>query len=152
MSIHSINSSILGIVLITLLFYTHVLSLKPYLNKPPDKARFAVVVRTDLNLTKGQYALLTAHTTVACYKKALKEYPTGIKIWMNEGQSKVVLKASEKGNQILPALIKKAESIKLVTCATRNIANTKAGQIAVAGFGPGSASKIKKVTGQLKLF
>merc|ERR1712001_28511 len=58
--------------------------------------KMVLVVRTDLNMSKGKVAAQCAHAAVACYKKALKKTPMFLKQWELFGQAKVTLKAPDQ--------------------------------------------------------
>ena len=51
----------------------------------------ALVVRTDLGMSKGKAAAQCAHAAIGCYKRALTESPQLLKQWETFGQTKVRL-------------------------------------------------------------
>ena len=129
--------------------------------------KMVLVVRTDLNMTKGKVAAQCAHAAVACYKKALKKTPTLLKQWELFGQAKVTLKApnyedlapsdsnvKQSQDASLEALASNAHKLGIVACIIHDAGRTQLerGSSTVLGIGPATSSTIDSVTGNLKLY
>lgn len=122
------------------------------LNDKDDDYKMVILIRTDLNMTKGKIASQCCHACLAAYKDAMKNCPHIVKSWEGIGQPKITLKV-ESENELLN-LVKKAKEMGL--CA-RCIVDDGRTQVAhgtktVAAIGPGKAKLIDYVTGNLKLF
>lgn len=65
-------------------------------DEPGDDGAYklALVVRNDLKMGKGKAAAQCSHAAVMAYKQAKKKLPTVLKEWSENGQPKIVLKAS----------------------------------------------------------
>ena len=124
--------------------------------------KMVLVVRTDLNMSKGKVAAQCAHAAVACYKKGLKKTPMLIKQWELFGQAKVTLKApdyikddvkKDQGNS-LQILADEAQNLGVVACLIHDAGHTQVekGSSTVLGIGPAPSKTIDIVTGHLKLY
>ena len=109
-----------------------------------------VIVTNDLDLSPGKLAAQVAHAAVDCAIQLSKKNPSLLKQWLDEGQKKVVLKASETDILQLKA---KAGSMKLCTALIHDAGRTELppGTLTALDIGPAEDSKIDKITGQLPL-
>ena len=124
--------------------------------------KMVLVVRTDLNMSKGKVAAQCAHAAVACYKKALKKTPGFVKQWELFGQAKVTLKAPDftkedvKKDQShsLQNLANEAQHLGITACVIHDAGHTQIekGSSTVLGIGPAPSKTIDLVTGHLKLY
>jgi len=124
--------------------------------------KMVLVVRTDLNMSKGKVAAQCAHAAVACYKKALKKTPMFLKQWELFGQAKVTLKAPDQTkdnikrdqSSSLQILADEAEHLGVVACVIHDAGHTQVekGSATVLGIGPAPSKTIDLVTGNLKLY
>ncbi|MCK4927731.1 MAG: peptidyl-tRNA hydrolase Pth2 [Candidatus Aenigmarchaeota archaeon] len=109
----------------------------------------AIVIRKDLNLSKGKIAAQAAHASLGAYKKASFVNKS---IWEINGQKKVVLKIeSEKA---IIDLFNRAKKEKLKAALIRDAGKTEipAGTITALAIGPEKDDKIDRLTGHLKLY
>ncbi len=113
--------------------------------------KLVVVTRQDLKLSPGKMAVQVAHAAVSCALSAKRGEPEWFESWYEEGQKKVVVKAPAL--QDLFALKQTAERAGLAVALIQDAGMTEvpAGTITCLGIGPGPASIVDKVTGQLKL-
>jgi peptidyl-tRNA hydrolase len=58
-----------------------------------DYFKLVLVIRNELKMQKGKVAAQCAHAAVSAYKQA-KKYPMILKLWENNGQTKITLKVS----------------------------------------------------------
>lgn len=115
----------------------------------------SIVVRMDLQMSKGKLAAQVAHAAVTTVIEILEsrnsEWQTWLKCWLEQGQKKVVLKV-ENLNELLK-LAEEARKLHLPVAIIRDAGRTELepGTITCAAIGPGPAPLIDRVTGQLKL-
>lgn len=108
------------------------------------------IVTNDIDLSPGKLAAQVAHAAVDCALQASKKNPSLLQKWLDEGQKKVVLRASEADILHLKA---KADSMKLCTALIRDAGRTELppGTLTALAIGPAEDSKIDRITGQLPL-
>ena len=109
-----------------------------------------MVVRKDLNLSKGKTAVQVAHASLGAYKRATQTRKKYIEDWERQGQKKITLSIDTLDE--LKELHKKAMSLKLSTFLVKDAGLTEipSGTITVLGIGPAPEGEIDKVTGSLK--
>jgi len=107
-----------------------------------------IVIRSDLELSKGKLASHAAHASISAYKKAK---PEAKKRWENEGQKKVVLMA--KNLDELKKIKAKCDELKIPNTLIKDAGLTEIepGTTTALGIGPDDEKKIDKVTGSLPL-
>jgi peptidyl-tRNA hydrolase, PTH2 family len=109
----------------------------------------AIVIRNDLNMTKGKLAAQAAHASLSAYKKCslLKQ-----KTWEFEGQKKVVLKINSEEELI--QLKRKCSNEKIPCEIIKDAGKTQIapGTYTSLGIGPDKDEIIDKITGHLKLY
>jgi PTH2 family peptidyl-tRNA hydrolase len=108
----------------------------------------AIVVRSDLKLSKGKTAAQAAHASLEAYKKAgSKERDS----WEKEGSKKVVLKV-ESESELLKAF-NLAKELHLPCSLIKDAGRTEVepGTATAVGIGPAQEKEIDKVTGKLKM-
>ena len=108
-----------------------------------------ILVRTDINMSKGKVAAQVAHGAVNCALSANKKL---LKNWQSTGMKKITLKAEsleelEKYQQL-------AEDADLVNSLITDAGHTEIepGTQTVLCIGPGPEVQIDKITGQLKMY
>lgn len=108
----------------------------------------AIIVRTDLKLSKGKLATQVAHASVESVHKST---PNTIKEWRKEGMKKLVFKITNL--EELYQLKSEAELNNLVTATIKDAGHTevKPGTTTCLAIGPANEQEIDKVTGKLKL-
>jgi PTH2 family peptidyl-tRNA hydrolase len=113
--------------------------------------KLAVVVRDDLELSRGKLAVQVAHAAVSCAFKSRRKRSAWLKAWMDEGQRKVVLRA--KDLEELKGLEGRARSLGLATEMVTDAGLTEVppGTTTCLGIGPGPEELVDRVTGQLRL-
>ncbi len=109
----------------------------------------AIIVRHDLNLSKGKMSAQVAHASVSAYKKAEEK---DAEMWELEGQKKVILKIA--GEKELLEIFMNAKKEKIPCALIKDAGRTEIpeGTITCAGLGPSDSDKIDKVAGHLKLY
>ncbi len=113
--------------------------------------KLVIVARKNLKLSPGKLAAQVAHAAVTCALRCQEEDPKTFKLWMREGQKKVVVKV-ESEKDYYP-LKEAAESLRLATSVVQDAGHTEipAGTVTVLGIGPGPNEKVDQITGHLPL-
>lgn len=113
--------------------------------------KLVLCVRTDLKMQKGKIAAQVGHATLGAYKSAARAYPQALKVWERNAQPKIALQIRNhaEARELDAAARKKG----LVTYMVHDAGRTQiaAGTMTVLAIGPGPASVVNSVTGQLKL-
>ena len=107
-----------------------------------------IVVREDVNMSRGKLAVQCSHASLSAAENADKKI---LAAWKREGQKKVSLKA--KNLEELMQLKRKCNEMKL-PCALisdAGLTELQSGTITCLGIGPEKEEKINKVTGSLPL-
>ncbi len=117
----------------------------------PMEYKLVVVVREDLDLSKGKMAVQVAHAAVAAALGGKAAHPRWFHAWIDEGQKKVVVRAPDL--EALRDLKRRAASLKLPTTLIEDAGLTELppGTTTCLGVGPGPNHLVDEVTGHLKL-
>ena len=115
-------------------------------------SKLVIVARKDLKLSAGKLAAQVGHASVDCALRAMRHQPDAFRSWHDEGQKKVVLKASSERE--LFQLKVDAERAGLTTALIADAGHTELapGTITVLGIGPGRETDVDKVTAHLPLY
>ena len=127
------------------------------LNDIPGETRMALVVRTDLRMTKGKSAAQCAHAALGCYRMmsdsslASQNLPL-LRRWERSGQAKITLQVKSKED--LDLLFAKAISLNVNSYIVHDAGRTQieAGSATVLGLGPAPKFVLDQITSDLKLF
>ncbi len=113
-----------------------------------DKMKLVILVRKDIDLSKGKMSVQCSHASVDASLKADKKI---LEEWKKQGMKKVVLEVNDESD--LLKYKKDAESLKLKTSLIKDAGLTEVepGTITCLGIGPNTEEKINKVTGKLKI-
>ena len=108
-----------------------------------------IVLRKDLDWTKGKIAAHAAHAAVDALQHADAEI---VKKWNAAGAKKIVLRVSSLKE--LQEIYKKSKQGKFPSVLIRDAGKTqlKEGTITALGIGPADEKKLNRITGKLKLF
>lgn len=113
--------------------------------------KLVLCVRTDLRMQKGKIAAQVGHATLGAYKAAARAAPAALRAWERSAQPKIALQiASHAAARQLDAAARRKG---LVTYMVHDAGRTQiaAGSMTVLAIGPGPASVVNSVTGNLKL-
>lgn len=106
-----------------------------------------ILVRADLEMSKGKTAAQVSHASVECL---LRSHKDDISKWRGEGMKKVVLKVASLDE--LKQHHMKAQDAGLIACFISDAGRTELmpGTITCMGIGPADEEKIDRITGHLK--
>ena len=109
------------------------------------------IVRKDLKISKGKLCSQVAHAAVLAVEKAKLQYPDWYRNWIEEGQRKVILKASSLKE--LNNLKKRAGQMELPYALVRDKGLTEVppNTVTCIGIGPAPKSILNKLTRNLPL-
>ncbi|MBD3304318.1 peptidyl-tRNA hydrolase [Candidatus Woesearchaeota archaeon] len=107
-----------------------------------------ILVRKDLNLSRGKLASQAAHASTDAL---LKSHKDDIKKWQDQGMKKVILGVDSQ-EELLKLKIQ-AQDAGLVAIIIADAGRTELapGTVTAVGIGPDVEEKIDRVTGHLKL-
>lgn len=110
-----------------------------------------IVVRTDLDMSRGKIAVQVAHGSVSSAEQARVLKQDIWKAWLREGQKKVAVKVSSE--EELLELRRQAVNHSLSFALIRDAGMTELppGTVTVLGIGPAKTELVDKVTCDLKL-
>ena len=112
-----------------------------------EKYKQAIIVCSDIRLSRGKLAVQVAHAAVSALDRA---EPRAVAAWKRIGQKKIVLRATL---QTMLALKQKAEQsgLSCALIADAGLTELAPGTITCLGIGPADEHAIDKVTGSLPL-
>jgi len=113
--------------------------------------KMVIVLRSDLQLSKGKAAVQAGHAAVSAAEEARKHRREWWNEWLFEGQRKIAVKV--KSEKELLELQEQAENLDL-PCALivdRGLTEIPPNTITCLGIGPAPSEKIDTLTGKLPL-
>ncbi len=115
--------------------------------------KMAIVVRTDVEMSKGKLAAQAAHAAVSCVMEALRDprWRGWLDVWLAEGQKKVVLRVRSLDE--LREVEARARQLGLPTSliVDAGLTQLEPGTTTAVGVGPAPDDLVDRVTGHLKL-
>lgn len=113
--------------------------------------KLAIIVRTDLKLSRGKIASQAAHAAVIAFKQTLDDNPKLAEKWLSVGQPKIVLKVDSLDE--LERLKSRADQKSLMTSLVRDAGRTQiiAGTTTCLALGPDYDERIDEIIKELKL-
>mmetsp|Transcript_18333 Transcript_18333/g.27157 ORF Transcript_18333/g.27157 Transcript_18333/m.27157 type:complete len:184 (+) Transcript_18333:88-639(+) len=113
--------------------------------------KMVLVVNTTLKMGKGKIAAQVGHAAVACYKRSLKQCPSGLAAWERTGCAKIAVKcdSEQEMENIAVAALERDLPCYLVEDAGRT--QISAGSRTVLGIGPAPVYAFEGLTSHLKL-
>lgn len=108
----------------------------------------SIVVRTDLNMSKGKLSAQVAHASLKAYKKAPDEIK---KKWERAGSRKIILKVDSKNELSELKKIADNRGVPAALIVDEGRTELKKGTFTALAVGPSSEEKVDSVTGDLKV-
>ena len=128
------------------------------LNEIPGEVKMVLVIRQDLQMTKGKIAAQCCHAALACYRLIATD-PTKesynlpmTQRWLYNGQAKITLKCPNK--ETMDLLFATAMSLGVNSYVVHDAGRTQiaSGSATVLGLGPAPKALLDQITGDLKLY
>jgi peptidyl-tRNA hydrolase, PTH2 family len=116
-----------------------------------DEIKQAIIIRADIEMSKGKTAAQAAHASLMSYFQVEKANKAIAKEWLDTGEKKIVLKVSDE--ESLTKLFKAFE-FKKIPCALvsdAGLTQLPPGTKTALGIGPWKGSEIDQFTKGLKL-
>ena len=119
------------------------------------KYKQAIVIRTDLGMSRGKIAVQAAHAAVTAVVSILEsnnaEWKRWFREWYSKGQAKIVLRVESK-EKLLELYIKaQAKGLPVSIVEDAGLTELPPGTITAIAIGPAPLEKIDEITGTLKL-
>lgn len=122
------------------------------------EVKMALVVRQDLEMTKGKIAAQCCHAAVTCYRlmtsnpNSASYNPCMMNRWLNGGQTKITLKCPNK--DLMDELFAHAIDLGVNAYVVHDAGRTQvvAGSATVLGLGPAPKMILDQITKELKLY
>lgn len=111
----------------------------------------SIVVRTDLALSKGKLCVQVGHAVLIAAEEARSKEPGWWQAWLDEGQRKVLLKASSLPELLTLRSEARRQGLPTGLVEDRGLTEVPPGTITCLGIGPAPIGLIDKVTGRLPL-
>ena len=115
------------------------------------KYKQAIIIRTDLKMSKGKIAAQAGHAAVSAAEEARKKHPEWWESWLEEGQCKVALRVESEQELLRLQKEAKVSSLPSALVTDRGLTEIPPGTITCLGIGPAPSSLIDKITGELPL-
>lgn len=114
-----------------------------------DDLKQVILIRKDLNMSKGKVAAQAAHASV---EAVLRSNQRTVQIWRNAGMKKIALKVENEKE--LYRYLQEAKDLGLTTALITDAGRTEVapGTPTCLAIGPDQEKKIDIITGELKSF
>lgn len=115
----------------------------------PDEVelKMVVLVRSDLNMSKGKIAAQVGHAVLGAYRVATRLVPEYCKAWIFRAQAKITLKVEDEA--MMDGVAAAARDAGLPVCVIEDAGRTEVepGTRTVCGIGPAPKAEIDVITG-----
>ena len=115
-----------------------------------ESLKMIFVIRTDLKLSKSEFAKLVAKCVIELNNKKENQSNYNDKLWMKTGQTKIVVKIQGEKNLMKiyeDCFNKKIKSVFLID----KLSKMKKEEVCIIGIGPAKNKYLDEITGHLKL-
>jgi len=115
------------------------------------KYKQVIVVRSDLEMSRGKIAAQAGHAAVSAAEEARRLHPRWWRAWLTEGQCKIAVKV--EGEEELLKLEKEANELALPSAliSDRGLTELPPNTITCLGIGPAPSDKVDRISGKLAL-
>jgi len=116
-----------------------------------DEIKQVIIVRTDLEMSRGKIAAQVAHASLMSYFEAEKKDKKIADEWLKSGEKKIVLKVSDEDSLIKLYKAYKYKDIPCALVADAGLTEIPPGSKTALGIGPWISSEIDVFSKGLKL-
>ena len=113
--------------------------------------KMVIVMRKDLALSEGKAIVQGAHAAVSAAREAKKSNPKWHKLWLEEGQKKVVVKVETLDDLLDIERLAKAKGLPRHLVQDAGLTEVPPGTVTCLGIGPAPNNLMDPVTGSLSL-
>lgn len=111
----------------------------------------AIVVRSDLKMSKGKTAAQASHAAVSAAEEARKHHQDWWEAWLDEGQRKVVVKVKDEADLLQLKLQAARMHLPHALIYDRGLTELPPDTLTCLGIGPAPNDRVDKITGKLRL-
>jgi len=115
------------------------------------KYKQVIVVRSDLEMSKGKIAAQVGHAAVSAAEEARKNHPKWWKAWIKEGQCKIAVKVGSEKELLKLEKETKELGLPSALISDRGLTELPPDTITCLGIGPAPSDKVDRITGKLAL-
>ncbi len=121
------------------------------MNIEDSEIKQAIIMRTDLNMSKGKLVAQGAHASLMSYLKVEKQDKKIAEEWLSSGEKKIVLTVDDEDSLLK---LSKAFEFKTIPCALvtdAGLTEIPPGTKTALGVGPWKTTEIDFITNKMKL-
>ncbi|RLI13394.1 peptidyl-tRNA hydrolase [Candidatus Bathyarchaeota archaeon] len=111
-----------------------------------------IVLRADLNMSSGKAIAQACHASISASERAREKKPSWWRMWMNEGQRKIILKVKSKRELLEKEKEARNAGIPSALISDMGLTELPPGTVTALGIGPAPEETINKITGNLPLY
>ena len=111
----------------------------------------AIVLRSDLRMSKGKIVAQAGHAAVSAAEEARRRHPKWWAAWLKEGQCKIAVKVGSEGELLALERTAKELGLPFALITDRGLTELAPGTITCLGIGPAPSSEVDRITGTLSL-
>lgn len=115
------------------------------------KYKQAIVLRSDLGMSKGKIAAQSGHAAVAAAEEARRKYSKWWDAWLKEGQCKIAVKVGSERELLELERETRELGLPCALITDRGLTELPPGTVTCLGIGPAPSNKVDEITGQLSL-
>lgn len=116
-----------------------------------EEIKQAIIVRSDLEMSRGKIAAQVAHASLMSYFRAEKADKAVAKEWLDTGEKKIVLKVSDEESLVRLFRAFEFKGVPCALVADAGLTEIPPGSKTALGVGPWKGSGINEFTSGLKL-
>jgi len=115
------------------------------------KYKQVIVMRTDLEMSRGKIAAQAGHAAVSAAEEARKHHLKWWKAWLKEGQCKIAVKVESEQELLELERQAKESGLPYALIYDRGLTELPPNTLTCLGIGPAPCDKIDKIPGKLAL-
>lgn len=119
--------------------------------EPKEEIKQVIIVRTDLEMSRGKMGAQIAHASLMSYFEVEKIDKNIAKEWLDTGEKKIVLKVSNEEDLKRLHEAFKFKKVPSTLVADAGLTELPPGSKTALGIGPWKSSEIDQFTKSLKL-